>query len=219
MNDCLRNLWPCRTQPPGKPKSYVLQPTCPGTPFTRSEATGARFRQSWNGLDTSQDDTVVTNREGCLAHALEMMSSHDNSLWPLVSVLLFCIVLFGYRAAVENHSAKRQQTSLGTIGECEERGRGHDNYCHYTFQVGDEQYAGVGIAEPGTEFGQTAIVYYDTQNPEVSALEDFSAQSRKNMRSVYFLLLTLAASVAFILWNRASPARVTESSCDSVSEK
>jgi hypothetical protein len=124
-------------------------------------------------------------------------------LWPLISFLLFCIVFFGYRAAVENDSASRQQTSFGTIFQCENRGRGNDNYCHYTFSVGDEQYAGVSIAEPGAGFGQTATVYYDSQDPRVSALEDFSEQSRKNMRFVYFCMLALAATVAFILWDRA----------------
>jgi hypothetical protein len=117
-------------------------------------------------------------------------------------MLLFCIALFGYRAAVENDSANRQQTSFGTIVQCERRGRGNENYCHYTFPVGDEQYAGVSKAEQGAGFGQTAIVYYDSQDPRVSALEDFSEQTRKNMRFVYFLLLTLAATVAFILWDR-----------------
>jgi hypothetical protein len=124
-------------------------------------------------------------------------------LWPLVSFLLFGIIFFGYRAAVENDSARRQQTSFGTISQCEESGRGHENYCHYTFPVGDEQYEGVNKADQGVGFGQTAIVYYDSQNPRVSALEDFSEQSRKSMRFVYFLLLTLAATVAFILWDRA----------------
>lgn len=124
-------------------------------------------------------------------------------LWPLVSFLLFCIVFFGYRAAVEKDSASRQQTSFGTILQCENRGRGNENYCHYTFPVGDEQYAGVSEAGQGAGFGQTATVYYDSQDPRVSALEDFSEQSRKSMRFVYFLLLTLAATVAFILWDRA----------------
>ena len=117
--------------------------------------------------------------------------------------MLFCIIFFGFRAAVENDSARRQQTSFGTIVQCEQRGRGSENYCHYTFPVGDEQYAGVSKAEQGVGFGQTATVYYDSQNPRVSVLEDFSEQRRKNMRFVYFLLLTLAATVAFILWDRA----------------
>jgi Protein of unknown function (DUF3592) len=124
-------------------------------------------------------------------------------LWPPVSFLLFCIIFFGYRAAVENDSARRQQTSFGTIAQCEHRGRGNENYCHYTFPVGDEQYVGVSRAEQGAMFGQTAMVYYDSQDPRVSALEDFSEQSRRSMRFVYFLLLTLAAVVAFILWDRA----------------
>jgi Protein of unknown function (DUF3592) len=126
-------------------------------------------------------------------------------LWPLVSFLLFCTIFFGYRAAVENDSARRQQTSFGTIVQCQQRGRGNENYCHYTFPVGDEKYEGVSKAEQGLEFGQTAMVYYDGQDPQVSALEDFSEQRRKSMRFVYFFLLTLAATVTFILWDRATP--------------
>ena len=103
-------------------------------------------------------------------------SSKDGrkSLWPFFSLLLFCIVFFGYRAAVENDSASRQKASLGTIGQCEERGRGHENYCDYTFTVGDDQYTTVNKAARGVGLGQTVTVYYDSQDPHVSALEDFS---------------------------------------------
>jgi hypothetical protein len=121
--------------------------------------------------------------------------------------LAFCIVFFGFRAEVAHDSASRQQTSFGTILQCEHRGRGNGNYCHYTFPVGDEQYAGVSKAEEGVGFGQTAIVYYDSQDSKVNALENFSEQSRKSRLLVYFFLLTLAATIAFILWDRA-PNRV-----------
>jgi hypothetical protein len=124
-------------------------------------------------------------------------------LWLLVFFLPFCIIFFGYRAAVENDSASRQQTSFGTIAQCEQRGRGHENFCHYTFPVGDELYEGVSKAEQGLGLGQVAMVYYDSQDPRVSSLENFSEQSRESKHFVYFLLLTLAAIVAFILWDRA----------------
>jgi Protein of unknown function (DUF3592) len=131
-----------------------------------------------------------------------------HSLWKPVPFLLFCIAFFGYRAAVENDSASRQQTSFGTIAQCEQRGRGNENYCHYTFPVGDEQYTSVNKAEPGVGFGQSVVVYYDRQDPRVNALEDFSEQSGKNKRFVYILLLVLAAILAFIVWDRA-PYRET----------
>jgi hypothetical protein len=104
---------------------------------------------------------------------------------------------------LENDSASRQQTSFGTILQCEHRGRGNDNYCHYTFPVGDEQYEGVSKAGEGLGFGRIATVYYDSQDPGVNALENFSEQSRANVHFVYFFLVTLAGIVGFILWNRA----------------
>jgi hypothetical protein len=143
-------------------------------------------------------------------HRLSGSSSGDGrkSWWPVICCLLFCIVFFGYRAAVENDSASRQKTSFGTIGQCEERGRGHENYCDYTFSVGDERYTKVSKAEAGLETGQTVTVYYDSQDPQVSALEDFSEQSRHDMRFVVILGSVLVALVAFILWN-GSPGRET----------
>jgi len=112
-------------------------------------------------------------------------------------------VFFGSLAAKQNDAAGRQQTSFGTIGQCEHRGRGDENYCHYTFSVGDEQYIGVNQAASDLGFGQTAMVYYDRQDPTVNALEDFSEQSRKNTRYVAILLFVLAAIFAFLLWDRA----------------
>ena len=100
------------------------------------------------------------------------------------------------------------ERASGTILQCEEHGRGHENYCHYTFPVGDEQYTGVNQADSELGFGQTVVVYYDYQNPGVNALEDFNDQTRKSKDVVYILLLVLAAVVAFIFVHGA-PSRET----------
>ena len=120
------------------------------------------------------------------------------------------MVFFGYRAAVHHDSATVQQTSLGTITQCEIRGRGHENYCHYMFPVGDQQYMGVNKAEPDAGFGQTVTVYYDSRYPSDSALEDFSEQSRKDLRFVYILLVALVGTVAFVLWDRAPDRKTSD---------
>lgn len=127
-----------------------------------------------------------------------------------MSFVMCGIIFFGYLAATHHDSATRQQTSLGTIGQCEFRGRGHDNYCHYTFPIGDQQYAGVNKAEPDAGFGQMVTVYYDSQDPSVNALEDFFEQSRKDLRFVCVLLAVLIFAIAFVLWDRAPDRRTLD---------
>ena len=122
-----------------------------------------------------------------------------SSLWPLL-FLLWWPGYFGFRAANQNDVASRQQTSFGAIGECGRRGKGNENYCHYSFPVGDEVYRGVSQAAPELEIGQTVVVYYDSQDPRSNALEDFSEKSRETQRFFDISVLVLAAIVIFILW-------------------
>jgi len=108
---------------------------------------------------------------------------------------------FGYRAVVENDISSRQQTSFGTIGQCEHRGRGNANWCHYSFVIDDDWYPGVSKADPEVTFGQTVDVYYDSRDPKLNALEDFSKQSRVNEHYVYAFLFQLAAVMCPLVEN------------------
>jgi hypothetical protein len=137
--------------------------------------------------------------------SISSSSSKDGrkSWWAFFSVLLFSTVFSGYHAVVENDSARRQKTSLGTIGQCEVRGRGNDNYCDYTFTVGDDQYTAVNKAASGLGFGQTVTVYYDSRDPRVSALEDFSGQSRGDMRIACISGFVFVVVIAFVPWDRS----------------
>lgn len=185
--------------------AWATRPPDPGNGPPDAEA---GLTQPFARLDTR------SHKMPNILHRLSGSSRNGGrSWWPFIFFSLSCIVVFGYRAAVENDSASRQKTSFGTIGECEESGRGNENYCHYTFSVGDEQYTAVNKAERGVDFGQTVTVYYDSRDPGVSALEDFSEQSRHDLRFVYILGSVLAAVVAFVLWGRApsgatSPSRL-----------
>ena len=149
-----------------------------------------------------------------IANALHRLSgssrSGGRSFWPFIFFSLSCIAFFGYRATIERGLASRQKTSFGTIGQCEERGRGNENYCDYTFSVANEQYTAVSKAARGVDFGQTVTVYYDGQDPQVSALEDFSEQSRHDLRFVYILGSVLAAVVALVLWGRAPSGETSD---------
>lgn len=125
-------------------------------------------------------------------------------LWKPVPFFVFCVLFFGYRAVTESRVAAREQTSFGIVGECEQRGRGNDTYCHYTFPAAGEQYLGVSRAALGTRIGATVVVFYDSLDPGVSALADYSEQSRTDRRWVYVFLVLLAGTVSFITWRGAA---------------
>ena len=125
-----------------------------------------------------------------------------HSLWYAVP-LLFGVFVFASRARVENDAAIMQQTSYGTITDCERCGR--SGYCcNYVFPVDGEQYTGSSRSDTYLLFGHTAVVYYDSQDPTMSALEDFSRQSRRDRNFVYILLLMIVALVAFVLYSKAT---------------
>ena len=121
-------------------------------------------------------------------------------LWGFLLFCIGCIVISGRLAIVENDAAQRQQTSFGTTDQCERRGRGSENWCHYSFAVGDDWYRGASETYPEVTFRQTVVVYYDTKNPRMNSLVDFSVKSRKDARLVYIFLLVLAATGTY--WNR-----------------
>ena len=129
-------------------------------------------------------------------------SKSRRSLWCPIPVMIFGIILFGYKAVNQSDTASRQRTSFGTASQCEVRGRGHENYCHYTFPIGDEIYTGLSQAASDTNYGQSIVVYYDYTDPRVNALKGFAEESRANRRFVYWISLALVAYIAFIAWDR-----------------
>jgi len=138
-------------------------------------------------------------------NSLAPLPKNRRAFYGLVTFALYLLsmlVFLTFRANSERDVATRQQTSSGIIDECEQRGRGGiDRFCHYMFPVGDEQYLGINQAQSGAVFGQTVVVYYDRRNPRISALEDFSEQSRAHARFAYIYLLALVATVAFMIRN------------------
>jgi hypothetical protein len=119
----------------------------------------------------------------------------SRSLWravPLLGVALF----FAFQASIDHDAASKQHTSFGTITDCQQSGRG-GNSCHYVYQVDGEVYTGRDGADASLQFGNTVTVYYNSQNPTMSSLKDFSGRSREEWIFVCFGLLAIVAVVAF----------------------
>jgi hypothetical protein len=126
-------------------------------------------------------------------------------LWRTVPLLAF-IFFIAFQVETDEDAASRQQTSFGLVTECRYYGKG-GHYCDYTFPVGGEQYAGTSSANSNVQFGKTVVVYYDFQDPNRSALQDFSEKSRKDRNYLYLFLFLFAAFVAFILYSKTDYRR------------
>ncbi len=101
----------------------------------------------------------------------------------------------------ENAASKRQQVSQGVITAYEPS---NHNECRYLFSVGGRQYSGMRPAGTTSVFvGERVTVYYDSQDPTVNAIEDFSEMSRRDRNFVYIVLFVIGAVVAVILYSKA----------------
>jgi hypothetical protein len=125
-----------------------------------------------------------------------------HSLWRVVP-LLVAVLIFASRATRENDAASMQRTSFGRITNCERSGRS-GYFCNYEFPVDGDQYTGSSQSDDYIAYGKTVVVYYNSQDLTMTALEDFSGQSRKDWNFVYILLLFTAAFVAFALYRKAT---------------
>lgn len=121
---------------------------------------------------------------------------------PFVSIALFGGLIVANRAVRENEAASSQQTSFGMITDC--RSHRSQNYCSYTFPVDGEQYLGNGPADTEIHFGERVLVYYDSRDPSMNGLEDFSQRGRKDKDFVYILLLVVGAFTAFVIYSIAT---------------
>jgi hypothetical protein len=95
-----------------------------------------------------------------------------------------------------------QRTSFGTITDCERSGRS-GYFCKYVFPVDGEEYKGGDRVDSYRMFGQIVMVYYVSQEPSVSALEEFSQKSHRDRNNAYFFLLMIATLPGFILYSKA----------------
>src|SRR5690349_16414004 len=96
----------------------------------------------------------------------------------------------------ENRTTTRQQRISGTVTSYD---RSNHNLCGYTFQTGGKLYAGTSSApRTDTEVGDRVLVYLDSQDPSVNALEDFAAMSKRDSGFVGMLLGSMAIVAAFI---------------------
>jgi len=70
------------------------------------------------------------------------------------------------------------------------------------------QYSGKrSAATTDVTVGDRVLVYYDSQEPTMNALEDFSEMSHRERNFVYILLTVIGAFVAVILYSKATVDR------------
>jgi hypothetical protein len=136
------------------------------------------------------------------ASIVRMIMKSRNSPWRAVPGLFFLLAFacfFGVKAAGEKDAATRQQTSFGLVTECTNGAHGGHS-CHYSFSAGDEQYIGVSQADSDVVFGRNVTVYYDSEDPTINALEDFSDKSRTDENWLYIFLMVIVVFAALIFY-------------------
>jgi len=103
-------------------------------------------------------------------------------------------------------AATRQQMSQGLVTSYE---RSNHNLCSYTFSVQGRQYSGAASA-PTTlvAVGDRVLVYFDSQDPTINALEDFSSMSRRDRSFVFMLIEVIAGFAGFILFRKQRQRRL-----------
>jgi hypothetical protein len=112
------------------------------------------------------------------------------------------VLLVAPQAAREHAAANRQQTSQGVVTACD---RSDHNQCSYDFSVFGRPYSGRRSANTtDVTVGDHVLVYYDSQNPTMNALEDFSEMSRRDRGFCYILLFVIGIFVAVVLYARAT---------------
>jgi hypothetical protein len=116
--------------------------------------------------------------------------------------LIFGLFLIVPEALKESLAATRQQTSQGIISSYE---MSNHNRCRYSFTVNGKIYNGVSSAPTlDTEAGRRVVVYFDPKNPEVNALEDLSAKSRRDGGFLWMLVAAIGAIVGFVVLPKAA---------------
>ena len=141
--------------------------------------------------------------------ALRDDNTSRHPLWVVVSFLMVCVIFLGHRAVVENNSATRQKTSFGTIAQCE-----YPRTWKYKLAVTTHFQLAMSNTRVSTKLNQmrdSATFWWfitTSQDPNVSALEEFSDQSRKDKRFVCILLLMLASNALPFAFGTGRPTRV-----------
>jgi len=130
-------------------------------------------------------------------------SKNDWKSWRSLVITFPAIVgmLFVAPQAVrESRAASRQQSTEGRVIGYE---RSNYNQCRYTFSVHGRPYGGMRSAlTTDVTVGDRVLVYFDSQDPTMNALEDFSAMSQRDKGLCSCSSLSLAVSLALFSTRR-----------------
>ncbi len=146
---------------------------------------------------------------GFLGWFFERRDKMDWTSWRSLIITFPAIVgvfFVAPQAIRENSAARRQQTSQGLVTSYEPS---QHNQCRYTFPVQGKRYSGMASA-PTTDvaIGDRVLVYFDSQDPTMNALEDFTSMSQRDKGFVSILIVVIAAFVGFILISKATQTSV-----------
>ena len=123
-----------------------------------------------------------------------------NSLFLALPLVFGTLVFTIPKVLQDDGAAKRQQTTTGTVTAYD---RSNHNQCQYVFEVQGKRYGGMGSVPTGTaSVGEHMQVYFDSRDPAINSLRDFSSTTRGDESMGAFLVLGICGFTVLIIYGK-----------------
>ncbi len=121
-----------------------------------------------------------------------------DSWWVLILTIPLLIAMVASISSAHQNAgiAGREMKSEGVIEDCQP-----NNLCRFTFAFRGRTFKGAGTPSTGSgAVGNQVTVFFDTNHPQTSSLEDFERISRRQLIMVPLCLIAICALAGVVVY-------------------